>query len=257
MGYEMACSKKINDDIIVSQPTLYVFTRVYEIFLSTTSFFIPSIILSITYAKVLIVLVKRNQSRNFLTDDKDVSGFTRKGALKKKSKSSTSETQTRRATWMCFACLATFVMLWLPFHTITVIYNCIFIDDSVRDWFGKSFSVQIKSLFFIPGYHRFELLNSIGTLFAFLNPLIYCASNQQWINAAKFLFGFQTTVETLSGTSRSQNRMVQINSNPIQENSSSAIASVLDDNVIVNSAYNFEEEEQETNTNTLSRRAIN
>ena len=49
------------------------------------------------------------------------------------------------------------------------------------------------------------LYKSIGTMFAFVNPLIYCGLNQQWINAAKFLFGFRLNVENQTANSTKNN----------------------------------------------------
>ena len=91
-----------------------IFSYAYGVFLTIVSFFIPATILIATYSRILVVLIKRNSQRDILTDDKDVSGFTNVGEMKKKARKtgSTSERQTRRATIMCFICLATYVLLW-------------------------------------------------------------------------------------------------------------------------------------------------
>ena len=113
------------------------FFSIYELFMSTFAFFVPALVLMVVYTRILIVLIKRNKNNHILTDDKDVSdGFTKfvksqmsnggQGKEKQKTKmkkTNTTDIQTRRATLMCFVCLATFVCLWIFFHGGNLIFN--------------------------------------------------------------------------------------------------------------------------------------
>ena len=201
-----------------------VFHYFYEILVSVISFIVPGLALAIVYIKITIVLIRRNSQKNLIHDDKDVSGFTNsnrpdnsESTRSKKKKSSISESQTKKATIMCLLCLITYICLWSPYHGFQIILHVI-------DWYNKDFShtrevAPIKRMFMLLE-HRREILQSIGTLFAFLNPLIYCGMNRQWINAAKYLFGYQTTVEA---TTTTPNGTTGFRTFQIQEQSSSAI----------------------------------
>ena len=199
-----------------------VFHYFYEILVSFISFIVPGLALTIVYIKITIVLIRRNSRKNLIHDDKDVSGFTNSNRpdnqtesnRTKKKKSSISESQTKKATIMCLLCLITYICLWSPYHGLQIMWN-------ILDWYNKDYQrnsivAPIRRMFVL-FEHRREILQSIGTLFAFLNPLIYCGMNRQWINAAKYLFGFQTTVETTIPNATG-NRTFQI-----QDQSSSAI----------------------------------
>ena len=139
----------------------------------------------------------RTTSRNFITDDKDFNGFTRRGAMKRKSKTKTGISEvikTGRATWMCFSCMAMFVLLWIPYHTMNFGHSLFFLNAEM-----KAILIRHKEEFWVDLFvgnteHLLQMYNSIGTMFAFFNPLIYCGLNQQWIAAAKKVFAGRNPV---------------------------------------------------------------
>ena len=205
-GYDLVCGQEYVHAVMQSTREMLILYNAQELFVAIFSFFLPALILFFTYGHILYVLIKRNKQNDILTDDKDVTGFTRTGEDRRKGRKngSASERQTKRATIMCFVCLATYVLLWFLYHGSVALWKIAALMDIRVGRRGSKERALVDALRL--SYARLSVYNSIGSLFAFINPLIYCGMNQQWITAAKYLFGFKIREES-NASSTKQNRV--------------------------------------------------
>ena len=225
-GYDLICGQNFVHAVMQSPRNMLILYNVQELFVAIFSFFLPALILFFTYGHILYVLIKRNKQNDILTDDKDVTGFTRAGEERRKGRKngSTSERQTKRATIMCFVCLATYILLWFLYHGSVALWKIAALMDIREGRQGSKERALVDALNL--SYHLLSVYNAIGSLFAFINPMIYCGMNQQWITAGKYLFGCKIREE--SGTSSTKHNRVTFK---IDESSVSGAISALSEQV--------------------------
>lgn len=167
----------------------------YEIAVSLSQFFVPSIALAFVYGKILLTLIRRNRETRdmMLHDDRDLDDNRTRAATRMDVDSEVDRVQSLaaeaaqakqrqlrrkamqrsyRATFICCYCLAAFIVLWCPLQTALVLRAIGYFAPEIPFW-----GIKLPDGYWMEPSHLI-LLDALASLFTIANPILYCGTSK-------------------------------------------------------------------------------